>query len=109
MSVRGSYYLFYSGNWFDQPEYAIGVAPCPGPLGPCIDTSSTPLLASNAQGIGPGEESVFTDAGGVWLLYTPFRSTLPLPGPPRPVALARLGFGAGLPYLAATHVVGGSP
>jgi hypothetical protein len=109
VAVRGSYYLFYSGNWFNQPDYAIGVAPCAGPLGPCIDTSASPLLGSNAQGIGPGEESVFTDARGVWLLYTPFRSTLPLPGPPRPVAMAHLGFGVGLPYLAATQAVGGSP
>jgi hypothetical protein len=103
--VRGLYYLFYSGNWFNQPAYAIGVAPCAGPLGPCIDTSSTPLLASNAQGAGPGEESVFTDSAGVWLLYTPFRSDLPLPGPPRPVALARLGFGPSGPYLAVPTAV----
>ncbi len=99
--IRGSYYLFYSGGWFNQSTYAIGVARCAGPLGPCADTSPTPLLASNAQGTGPGEESVFSDASGVWLLYTPFRSTLPLPGPPRPVALAHLGFGPGGPYLAA--------
>jgi beta-xylosidase len=106
VEVHGNYYLFYSGNWFNQPDYAIGVAPCAGPLGPCVDTSSTPLLASNAQGAGPGEESVFTDSEGVWLLYTPFRSTLPLPGPPRPVAMARLGFGPDGPYLAAAEVVG---
>ncbi|HVA07474.1 MAG TPA: glycoside hydrolase family 43 protein [Acidimicrobiales bacterium] len=98
--VRGAYYLFYSGNWFNEPGYAIGAAVCRGPLGPCADRSSAPLLASNAQGAGPGEESVFTDAKGVWLLYTPFRSTLPLPGPPRPVAMARLGFGPAGPYLA---------
>jgi hypothetical protein len=106
--VRGDYYLFYSGNWFNQPGYAIGVAPCAGPSGPCIDTSPTPLLASNAQGVGPGEESVFTDPQGVWLLYTPFRSTLPRPGPPRPVAMARLGFGPTGPYLAAPETVGAS-
>ncbi len=103
--VRGSYYLFYSGGWFNQPGYAVGVAPCAGPLGPCIDTSTTPLLSSNAQGEGPGEESVFTDAQGIWLLYTPFRSALPVAGPPRPVAMARLGFGPSGPYLAAPTTV----
>jgi beta-xylosidase len=103
--VRGAYYLFYSGNWFNSPGYAIGVASCAGPLGPCRDISRSPLLASNAQGSGPGEESVFTDAKGVWLLYTPFRSNLPLPGPPRPVAMARLGFGPNGPYLAAPTTV----
>jgi beta-xylosidase len=106
--VHGVYWLFYSGGWFNQSGYSIGVARCAGPLGPCADTSASPLLASNAQGEGPGEESVFENAAGVWLAYTPFRSTLPLPGPPRPVALAHLGFGPSGPYLAAPLEVGGS-
>jgi hypothetical protein len=99
--VRGTYWLFYSGGWFNQPGYAIGVARCAGPFGPCADSTATPLLGSNAQGVGPGEESVFANAAGLWLAYTPFRSTLPLPGPPRPVAVAHLGFGQSGPYLAA--------
>lgn len=98
--VKGAYYLFYSGGWFNQPGYAIGVARCAGPSGPCQDISSSPLLASNAQGAGPGEESVFTNDAGIWMLYTPWASALPNPGPPRPVALAHLGFGPGGPYLA---------
>jgi hypothetical protein len=102
--VRGAYWLFYSGGWFNQPGYSIGVARCAGPLGPCGDTSPSPLLGSNAQGTGPGEESVFANRAGLWLAYTPFRSTLPLPGPPRPVSLAHLGFGASGPYLAAPLV-----
>jgi hypothetical protein len=32
---HGSYYLFYAGNNFDSSGYAIGVAVCQGPLGPC--------------------------------------------------------------------------
>jgi hypothetical protein len=104
--IKGVYYLFYSGGWFNQPGYAIGVARCSGPLGPCSDTSAQPLLSSNAQGEGPGEESVFSDAQGIWLLYTPFRSNLPLTtGPPRPVAMARLGFGPLGPYLAAPETL----
>jgi hypothetical protein len=105
--VRGTYDLFYSGGWFNQPGYSIGVARCAGPLGPCADASPSPLLGSNAQGQGPGEESVFSNAAGLWLLYTPFRSTLPLPGPPRPVAMAHLGFGPSGPYLAAPLDVAG--
>jgi hypothetical protein len=108
VQVQGGYYLFYSGNWFNQPDYAIGVAFCAGPLGPCHDAGTQPLLASNLQGDGPGEESIFTDTAGVWLLYTPFRSNLPLAGPPRPVAMARLGFGPLGPYLAQPEVVPGS-
>ena len=105
--VRGTYYLFYSGGWFNQPGYSVGVARCAGPTGPCADGSPSPLLASNAQGQGPGEESVFSNAAGVWLLYTPSRSTLPLPGPPRPVDMAHLGFGPSGPYLAAPLEVTG--
>jgi hypothetical protein len=98
--VQGAYYLFYSGGWFNQTSYAVGVARCAGPLGPCHDTSSSPLLASDAQGAGPGEESVFSNGAGIWMLYTPWCSTLPNPGPPRPVAMAHLGFGPDGPYLA---------
>jgi hypothetical protein len=98
--VKGAYYLFYAGGWFNQTSYAIGVARCVGPIGPCHDTSSSPLLASNAQGAGPGEESVFSNDAGIWMLYTPWSSTLPNPGAPRPVAVAHLGFGPDGPYLA---------
>jgi beta-xylosidase len=98
IEVHGAYYMFYSANWFNQPYYAIGVARCQGPLGPCADTSPTPFLASNGQGQGPGEPSVFADSKGIWLLYTPFYF---IPGTSfeRPVALARLGFGPTGPYL----------
>ena len=51
---------------------------------------------------------MFADAAGAWLLYCPFSSTLPLPGPPRPVAMAHLGFGPSGPYLAAPLEVSGS-
>jgi hypothetical protein len=88
----GVFYLFYSGGWFNQAGYAIGVARCAGPRGPCADASPTPLLASNTQGAGPGEESVFADAKGIWLLYAPFHSSVPYLGPPRPAPAARLGF-----------------
>jgi beta-xylosidase len=97
----GVYWLFYSGGWFNQSGYAIGVARCTGPLGPCRDTTSQPWLASNDQGQGPGEESVFRDRWGVWLLYAPWKSDVPSPTPPRPVAMARIGFGTLGPYIAA--------
>jgi hypothetical protein len=105
VEVGGAYWDFYSGNWFNQPAYAIGAARCVGPAGPCLDTSPIPLLASNDQGQGPGEASVFQDASGIWLLYSPSRSLAPQPDPPRPVAITRLGFGPAGPYLA----VGGLP
>lgn len=101
--VQGTYYLFYSGGHFFEPSYGIGVARCTGPTGPCTDTSSMPLVASNLQGWGPGEESVFANGTGVWMIYSPWFANLSGNGPPRPIALARLGFGPAGPYLAAPY------
>jgi hypothetical protein len=104
--LGGHYWVFYSGNWFNQPAYAIGAAACRGPEGPCADRSAVPLLGANAQGAGPGEASVFTDRSGAWLLYTPQRAQLSPPVyPSRPVDVTRLGFTPTGPYLA----TGGPP
>jgi hypothetical protein len=101
IEVGGSYWLVYSGNWYNSPDYAIGGARCAGPAGPCADTGPSPLLASNLQGLGPGEASVFHDGTGVWMLYSPRRSLAPLPDvPARPVFITRLGVGDTGPYLA---------
>lgn len=98
--VGGKYWLFYSANWFDQPAYGIGVASCVGPQGPCQDLSTQPLVSTNLQGEGPGEESVFVGRNGFWMLYNPWRSYAPTGiTPPRPVAIARIGFGPFGPYL----------
>ena len=102
VEVGHTFWLFYSGNWFNQSAYSIGVARCQGPAGPCADTSPLPLLGSNGQGAGPGEESVFEDGDGVWMLYSPWHSSAPLVQfPPRPVMITRIGFGPHGPYLAA--------
>jgi hypothetical protein len=60
----GRYFLFYSGNNWNSANYAIGVATCTGPVGPCSDASSQPILSSGSNMDGPGGESVFTDASG---------------------------------------------
>jgi GH43 family beta-xylosidase len=116
--VGTDYWLVFSGNWFNQPDYAVGAALCAGPAGPCADTSPTPLLASNAQGFGPGEASLFADAHGIWLLYSPwfFPSAAPHSAVTkaslatdnarrRQVDITRIGVAASGPYLAA----GGPP
>ena len=106
VEVHGAFWLIYSGNWFNRPDYAIGAARCASPLGPCLDLPHNPLLGSNLQGHGPGEASLFADSAGVWMLYSPWQSQAPHPDiPPRPVVITRLGFGPSGPYLAA----GGPP
>ncbi len=95
----GQYWLFYSaGQGYFSADYAIGDAQCSGPAGPCVDRSTQPFLASNAQGQGPGEESVFVAPTGDWLVYNPTGATVNKI--PRPTAIARLGFGPLGPYLA---------
>lgn len=110
VKVAGTYWLFYSGNWFNSANYAIGAARCTGPTGPCTETSSTPLVASNTQGTGPGEESVYNGPTGTWLLYNPWHSDSPkVDSRPRPVAMIRLGFGSTGPYLATWADLPSSP
>lgn len=101
--VGRAYWLVYSGNWYNQPDYAIGAARCAGPSGPCADTTTRPLLGSNTQGAGPGEASVYSDETGSWLFYTPVMETWD--SGPRPVMVTRIGFGPDGVYLAA----GGPP
>jgi beta-xylosidase len=99
--VRGRYWLFYSGNWFNQPYYGVGVAECDGPAGPCRKPYGGPWLSSNGQGEGPGEASLFTDRDGTtWILYSPWAQAYTTPTP-RPVAMARVEFGREGPRLAA--------
>ncbi len=100
VSVAGRLWLFFSGNWFNQPEYAIGVASCASPRGPCHSVGAWPLLYSNAQGSGPGEVSVYQARSGVYLLYTPSHASAPLVTPPRPVVVTRVGFSGRGPYIA---------
>jgi beta-xylosidase len=102
VAVNGDHWLIYSGNWFNQPEYALGLARCEGPAGPCTKPLDGPWLDSNGQGTGPGEGSVFVDLdGAMWLAYSPINQDY-VNLTPRPVALARLGFGDLGPYLATT-------
>ncbi len=65
MVVDGSgAWLFYSGNDWNGRRYAIGVAHCDGPLGPCDTGSGVALLSSHDALAGPGGASVFVDATG---------------------------------------------
>ena len=97
----GSDWLFFSGGGgYYSPHYAIGAAPCAGPLGGCHDTAEAPLIASNAQGSGPGEETVFVAGDdSTWVLYNPWHAGEPS-APLRPVEAARIGWGADGPYVA---------
>lgn len=70
VEAQGRYLLFYSGNDWSSASYAVGVATCAGPLGPCSDASSAPILTSSGGMAGPGSESVFPDTSGdMWMAF----------------------------------------
>jgi hypothetical protein len=102
LTTAVGYYLFYSANDWDSSRYAIGVAACRSPTGPCSKPEDQPLLASQGPMAGPGGPSVLVDGqGGLWLA---FHAWLPPDvGYPhnRYLYLRRLGFRAGLPVVVA--------
>lgn len=68
----GAYYLFYSANAYDKAVYAVGYARCEGPLGPCKDASSQPLLKTPAKingWFGPGHQSILQLQGRTIIAY----------------------------------------
>jgi hypothetical protein len=97
----GSIYLFYSGGIaFVTPEYAVGVARCASITGPCTDLSNTPLIGSNTQGRGPGEECLYQGRdGSLWVLYDPWFVGDPARPLYRPVEAARIAYGRAGPYV----------
>jgi hypothetical protein len=99
LSPTSTVWLFFSaGVGYFSPSYGMGAVKCVGPLGPCTDQSAGPLLGSNAQGAGPGEETYFVapDASD-WLLYSPIYTGAILA---RPVEAARIGWNEAGPYVA---------
>ncbi len=95
VTTGGSYFLFYSGNDWNTAKYAVGVATCSGPLGPCSDATPSPILSSGTGVAGPGGEWVFADtSGSFWIAFHAW-----VPGAvgfpnSRDLYLRRLTFGA---------------
>lgn len=100
-SPLGGDWLFYSaGRGFFTGAYAIGVARCDGPLGLCHDLGEAPLVSTNQQGEGPGEETVFIAPDhSYWLLYNPWHTGL-LAALLRPAEGVRIGWSVQGPYVA---------
>ncbi len=100
-SPDGRVWLFFSaGSSFYTAGYSMAVAACAGPLGPCHTFGSRPLVATNSQGSGPGEETVFIAPDhSYWLLYSPWHTGIPL-ALFRPVEGVRIGWNRAGPYLA---------
>jgi beta-xylosidase len=101
------YWLFYSANWWEGVNYAVGYAKCTSPAGGCSKPRDGPILKGSLQGAGPGGQEIFTDAGGqLWLVYHSWAFSAVgygRPGAARTMRLSRLSFANGEP------VLGGGP
>jgi len=58
INYESAFYLFYSGNAYNTPRYAIGVAQSTHILGPYIRNPLNPIIHSNSHWSGPGHCSV---------------------------------------------------
>ncbi|HVJ94697.1 MAG TPA: glycoside hydrolase family 43 protein [Labilithrix sp.] len=98
-------FLFYSANWYESPEYAVGYARCDGPMGPCQKvTIEGPFVKSTESFFGPGGQEIFTDTlGQPWVAYHAWtRPTASYSaGDVRALRLGRLRILEGMPAL--TH------
>jgi arabinan endo-1,5-alpha-L-arabinosidase len=103
---NGKIWLFFSaGTGYFNQRYAMSAALCNGPRGGCHDVFKKPLIASNTQGPGPGEETVFQSSdGSTWLLYNPWFAGSSF-APLRPVEAARIGWSSRGPYVADAHAL----
>ncbi len=70
LDLGDSWLLAYSANWWNQPEYGVGVAICGSLTGPCRKPLDGPVLASRPDAAGPGGAEFFRDAEGrPWVAY----------------------------------------
>ncbi len=98
VAVAGRYFLFYSGNNWNSANYAVGVATCTGPLGPCTKPLAQPILASGSGVAGPGGASVFADSSGtLWIAFHAWAAGAVAYPHSRDLYLRRLSFAGPMP------------
>jgi hypothetical protein len=92
------YLLFYSGNWYESGNYAIGYATCPSLSGRCTKATLTaPFLMSAGSMLGPGGQELFQDERGApWMAYHAWTApkTSYGAGGARSLRLRRMTFGS---------------
>jgi beta-xylosidase len=69
MKHGGIYYMFYTANHFRSPDYAVGYATSPGPLGPFTKYEGNPILKSSETIKGPGTTSIVKAPNGDWYMF----------------------------------------
>jgi beta-xylosidase len=98
-----TYYLFYSGNWWESDNYAIGYATAPAPLGPYTKaTLDEPWFGSGPSVSGPGGQDFCPgDEGRLWMAYHGWRPGHVgyAGGGARSLYIASIGLGYGAPVV----------
>lgn len=61
---NGRYWMTYSGNGFDHPDYAVGFATADHPAGPWDKYESNPIFRRPKHLLGVGHSSMFVDKEG---------------------------------------------
>lgn len=65
VKLDGKYYLFYSANHFQSPDYAVGYAVADSPMGPWVKNPANPIIHRNIVGEnGAGHGDFFVDHDG---------------------------------------------
>jgi hypothetical protein len=103
--------LFYTGNNWYTASYAIGMAVCSGPMGPCHKPIAEPVFTSDATVAGPGAPAFFTDlVGGTWMAYAGWDPSVVgyAGGGKRTLRFAPVSFRGGRPVLDEVPGIDGS-
>ena len=98
----GTYYLFYSANWWNTNRYSIGYATATHVLGPYTKQTTTgPWFTSDSAVAGPGGQEWFTDGSGqLWMAYHGWQPThVGYPRGARSLRLARVSLAGGPPLV----------
>ena len=73
---KGVFYLMYSGTGADSPNYGVGYATAPTPLGPFTKYSGNPIAHRGGNVLGPGHHCVTEGSDGrQWMVYHQKAST----------------------------------
>jgi beta-xylosidase len=98
--AAGTYFLFYSANWWNSNRYAIGYATAAHVRGPYTKvTTNGPWFASDRAVAGPGGQEWFTDSTGRWrMAYHGWEPcAVGYPSGARSLRLASVSFDGGVP------------
>lgn len=68
---NGTYYMTYSGNHFESPDYGVGYATAPTPTGPWTKYEYNPIMKSNTLVPGAGHHSLIysPDGSELFMIY----------------------------------------